>query len=138
MSAEVKVRNASQAIEATLVYLRGQGVRSLPSAGTKYLEKILYATGITDYAVTSKLFTSDDWMIEVAQSIAPISSTVYQITVFNAGQSSWWKGSVKADGTFKEDVPLKTLSAEESRKLLEDLEKKMNVPPPTRMGGYGH
>ena len=83
MSAEVKVRNASQAVEAALAYLREQAGQSIPAAGSKWQEKTLYATGVEDYAITSKLFISGDWMVEVYQGIAPVSSTIYQITVFN-------------------------------------------------------
>ena len=57
--------------------------QSLPAAGNNWQEKTLYATGVEDYAVTSKLFMFGDWMVEVYQGIAPVSSTVYQITVFN-------------------------------------------------------
>lgn len=138
MSAEVKVRNATQAIEAALTYLQDEvSQSSLPAAGSKWVEKTLYATGVEDYAITSKLFTSGDWMVEVYQGIAPISKTVYQIIVFNPGLKCHWKGSIKADGSIQESSPLTTLSIEGSRKLADELERKMNVPPP-KTGGYGH
>jgi len=44
MSAEVKVRNASQAIEVVLAYLEDKaGQSSLPVAGSNWREKTLYA-----------------------------------------------------------------------------------------------
>jgi hypothetical protein len=137
MSAEVKVRNVSQAVESALAYLREQAGQSTPAAGSNWREKTLYATGVEDYAVTSKLFMFGDWMVEVYQGIAPVSSTIYQITVFNPGQRLYWKGSIKADGTIREESPLTTLSEEGGRKLAEELTKKINVPPP-KPGGYGH
>ena len=137
MSAEVKVRNASQAIAVALSYLREQAAPGIPDAGNKWQEKTLYAAGVEDYAVTCKLFISGDWMIEVYQGIAPISSTIYQITVFNAKLGCFWKGSIKADGSIKEINPLTMLSEEETRKLAEELAKRINVPPP-KPGGYGH
>ena len=137
MSAEVKVRNASQALEFALAYLREQAGQSTPAAGSNWREKTLYATGVEDYAITSRLFISGEWMVEVFQGVAPVSSTIYQITVFNPGLRLFWKGSIKADGTILEDSPLKTLSVEGGRKLGEEMTKKINVPPP-KPGGYGH
>jgi len=137
MSAEVKIRNASQAVEAVLAYLREQVGQSLPAAGSKWQEKTLYATGVEDYAITSKLFLSGGWQIEVFQGIAPVSRTVYQITAFNPELRSYWKGSIQADGSIREGSPLTTLSEEGSRKLADELAKKINAPPP-KPGGYGH
>jgi hypothetical protein len=137
MNTEIKVRNASQAVEAALAYLREVGGQSIPTAGDKWEEKTLYAAGVQDYAITSKLFTSGDWRIEVYQGIAPISKTIYQVTVFNPVLGLYWKGNIKADGTNQEASPLTKLSEEKTRRLAEELLKRMNVPPP-KQGGYGH
>jgi hypothetical protein len=137
MSAEVKVRNASQAAGAALAYLKERGGQTTPAAGDKWQEKTLYATGVEDYAITSKLFTSGDWKIEVYQGIAPIAKTIYQVTVFNPVLGRYWKGDVKADGGIQEVGPMTTLSEERTRKLTEELAKRVNVPP-RKQGGYGH
>jgi hypothetical protein len=137
MYAEAKIRNAPQAIEAALAYLQEQTGQSLPVAGSRWQEKTLYTAGVEDLAITSKLLLSGDWTIEVYQGAAPISLTVYQVTVFNPVWGFYWKGSIKADGSIRDDAPLRTLSAEESQEATDELARKIHVPPP-RLGGYGH
>ena len=136
-SSSVKVRNAAQAIEAVLSHLRKQQVSEVPVANTRWQEKTIYSTEPMDYAITSKFYISDDWLIEVFQGVAPVSRTVYQITVFNSRLNCYWQGSVKADGNISEDNTYRLLSEEESQKLAEEFLKKGQVPPP-RPGGYGH
>ncbi len=133
----VKVRNAAQALNAALSYLRKQQAPKAPDTNTKWQENTLYSTERQDYAITSKLFTSDDWLIEVYQGVAPLSSTIYQITVFNANLHWYWKGNVKADGGIIEEKAFRLLSEEESQKMAEEFLSKSQVPPPTP-GGYGH
>ena len=133
----VKVRNAVQAVDAALAYLRKQQAPKAPDTNTKWQEKTLYSTERQDYAVTSKLFTSDDWLIEVYQGVAPLSSTVYQITVFNTKLHCYWKGNVKAGGSITEENTFRALSEDESKKISEEFSRKSQVPPP-RLGGYGH
>ena len=137
MNAEVKVRNMFQAVEIALAFLRERSDKSIPAVGNKWREKTLYATGVEDYAITSKLFTDGDWMIEVYQGTAPISKTIYQITVFNALLGCYWKGDIKADGSIQEVSPMTTLSKKKAHKLTEELVKRINMPPP-KPGGYGH
>jgi hypothetical protein len=55
---EIKVRNALQAIDSALAYLRQQAVQDIPDTGTKWQERALYSSGLEDYAITSKLFTA--------------------------------------------------------------------------------
>jgi hypothetical protein len=136
-SSPVKVRNATQAIEAVLSYLREQHVPEFPDKDIKWQEKTIYSTEPMDYAITSKLYTSDDWLIEVFQGVAPVSRTVYQITVFNSRLRCYWQGSVSADGGISEDNAYGLLTEVESQKLAEEFLKKSQVPPP-RPGGYGH
>ena len=133
----VKVRNAVQAIGAVLSYLRDNSIENTPIADTKWQEKILYSPGPPDFAITSKLFTSGDWQIEVSQGVAPLNRTVYQVILFNARIHLYWKGSVKADGTITEDSPFKQLSEEESQQITKEFLRKSQVPPPAP-GGYGH
>ncbi len=134
---EIKVRNAAQAIDVALAYLRKQNIPDVPDAGLNWQERTLYSAGIEDYAITSKLFTAGDWAVEVYQGVAPVSSTVYQLAVFNTRLRRYWKGNVQADGKLTEVNPPKTLSEEESRKVSEEISRKTKIPPP-RPGGYGH
>ena len=133
----VKVRNAAQAVETALSHLRQKWTAKVPDSKAKWQEKTVYATEPQDLAVTGKLFTSDDWLIEVSQGVAPLSSTIYRITVFSTEQKYYWKGSVRADGGVTEISAFRALSEEENQKLAEEFVKRSQVPPP-RSGGYGH
>ena len=133
----IKVRNASQAVDTALSYLRQRESKNTPDAGIKWQEKTIYSTGIQDYAVTSKLFTAGDWAVDVSQGVAPLSITVYQVTLFSAGLCRFWQGSVRADGDVSEVSAFRLLSREESHKMAEELSRKIQVPPP-KPGGYGH
>jgi len=133
----VKVRNAAQAIDTALSYLRKQQVAALPDENTKWQEKTIYSTEPQDYGITSKLFTTDDWLVEVFQGVAPLSNTVYRITLFSVRSNYYWKGSVRADGDVTEASAFRLLPEEESQKITEEFSRKSEVPPP-RPGGYGH
>jgi len=134
---DIKVRNALQALEAALSYLRRQDVPDIPNAGVSWRERRLYSPGIEDYAVTSKLFTSDAWLIEVYQEVAPLSRTVYRITVFNSELHWYWQGSIQADGTVTSLIPPKQLSEKEALETAAGISLKLEVPAP-KPGGYGH
>ena len=133
----LKVRNATQAVNTALSYLRKQKTQNAPDADIKWQEQTLYAPGNPDFAITSRLFTADDWQIEVSQGVAPLNSTVYQVTVFNAELHWYWKGSVKADGVVTEVNAFKLLSEKENKKMAAEFLSKSKVPPPMP-GGYGH
>jgi hypothetical protein len=134
---DIKVRNALQALEAALSYLRRQDVPDIPNAGVSWRERRLYSPGIEDYAVTSKLFISGAWMIEVYQEVAPLSRTVYHITVYNSEFRWYWQGSVQADGTVTSLIPPKQLSEKEALETAAGISLKLEVPAP-KPGGYGH
>jgi hypothetical protein len=133
----LKVRNAAQALNTALGYLAGQKAPGIPDADSEWQEKTLYEAGIADYAVTGKLYTSGDWSIEINQGVAPLSKTVFRVTVFDPRTRFYWKGSVKAGGEVMEECPFRLLSGEESRKTEDGLTRKVRVPPPAP-GGYGH
>jgi hypothetical protein len=133
----IKVRNAHQALIVAVSYLKGHSAVNAPPEVATWQEKTLYAPGIEDYAVTSKLFTYGDWMVEIYQGVAPVSNTVYQVTIFNPEIRASWKGRVRADGTVIEISPLIELPETESSKIAEEFTRKTRVPPP-RPGGYGH
>ena len=133
----VKIRNAAQAIDAVLACLRKQKTPVIPDAEAQWQEKTIYSGEPQDYAITGKLFTSDEWLIEVLQGVAPLSRTVYRISVFNPLQRYYWTGSVKADGVIEEEVALKELPEPEAQMIADEFLLKSKIPPP-RPGGYGH
>ena len=133
----MKVRNAAQAIDTALSYLRKQQVPAVPAENTKWQEKTIYSTEPEDYGITSKLLTSDDWLIEVFQGVAPLSNTVYRITLFSTRLNYYWQGSVRADGSITEAKAFRLLPEEESRRIAAEFSRKSEMPPP-RPGGYGH
>jgi len=134
---DIKVRNASQARDVAFSYLRTQTDQNVPDRGLKWQERPLYSSGPEDLAITSKLFTADDWVAEAYQGVAPISATVFQVTIFNSRLRWYWKGNIKADGSLIEVSPLKSLSEDESLKMTEELSRRIDIPP-TGPGGYGH
>ena len=134
---DISVRNAAQAVKEVLSYMRDRKIENAPAADTKWHERTIYSPGIQDMAVTSRLFSANDWTIEVSQSVAPLSRTVYQVIVFNAKLQSYWKGSVRADSGMVEVNAFGSLSAEESRQAEEEFIAKGMIPPP-KPGGYGH
>jgi hypothetical protein len=133
----IKVRNAVQAMNSALVYLRQHHAQNVPDQDTAWQERTLYAAGVEDYAITSRLFTADDWLIEVFQGVAPLARTIYQVTVFSPKYRCYWQGSVKADGEVTEAIAFKLLPEEESTQISEEFVRKCQVPRP-RAGGYGH
>jgi len=133
----LRVRNTSQAVNEVLFHLRRNGIWNIPDADAKWQEKTLYSTGIQDYAITGRLFISDEWLIEVYQAVAPLSRTIYQTAVFNAKLRRYWKGSVMADGSITETEAFKLLSEGESQTIAEELNRKIQIPAP-KPGGYGH
>ena len=133
----LRIRNVSQAIDTVLLYLKNQSAIKVPDKNTKWQEKTLYSKGPQDFAITSKLFTFDNWLIEVYQGVAPLSRTIYQITVFNDKLNYYWKGSIRADGGIADESAFRQLSVEESKKTIEEFMTKSRIPPP-KPGGYGH
>jgi hypothetical protein len=134
---DIAVRNSAQAVKAVLSYMRERKIENAPAVETKWQETTLYSPGPEDMAVTGKLFTADDWIIEVSQNVAPLSRTVYRVTVFNTGLHSYWKGGVRADNGLVEVNNFGSLSEEESRQAEEEFVAKSKIPPP-KPGGYGH
>ena len=133
----INIRNAAQTVNAVLSYLREQKATGIPSAGIKWQEKTIYSGEPRDYAVTHKLFTSDEWLIEVLQGVAPLSRTVYRITVINPDRRCFWKGGLRADGVIQEEVALRELTEPEAQMIADEFLLKSKIPPP-RPDGYGH
>jgi hypothetical protein len=134
----LKVRNAAQAVETALAYLRQKSVGGLPAENPQWKEQTLYVSARhEDLAVTSKLYTADGWSVEVYHGVAPLSKTVYEITMYNSKLHGHWKGQIKAEGMVMELQEFSQLSIEESHKIEEDFSRKAHIPPP-KPGGYGH
>jgi hypothetical protein len=132
----LKIKNASEAMHASVSYLREQNSSHAPGTGVQWQEKTIFSGGPGDLVTTSRQFTSDGWIIEVYQELAPLRNIVYQVTAFSSASGWHWKGSVKADGSIKEESAFKQLSDEERQKVAEELLRKSRIPPP--VGGYGH
>ena len=133
----IKVRNTARALNEALEYLRKKKVQNIPDTDVEWQEQTLYSPGHQDFVVTSKLFILDNWTVEVAQGMAPLSRTVYQVTIFNTGTGCYWQGNVKADGNVTEVSSYSILSEEESAKIAQEFFIKSQVPAP-KPGGYGH
>ncbi len=133
----IKVRNAAQALSEALGYLRKKNVQGIPGSNIEWQEQTLYSPGPQDFIVTSKLYRSNNWNVEVSQGMAPLSRTVYQVTMFNAELLVYWQGRVRADGNVTEVSAYRILSEEESTDITEGFTQKSQVPAP-KPGGYGH
>ena len=132
----LKVKSADEAMRSSLVYLRDHSSGNVPGGDTRWQEKTIFSDGPIDLVTTSKQFTSDSWIIEVSQNLAPLRNIVYQVTLFSSKDGWYWKGSIKADGTIKEETPFTQLSVDEKQKIAGELLRKSRIPPPA--GGYGH
>ena len=132
----LKVKNAVEAREAALLYLRQQNSQNAPGTNIQWQEKTIFSGGPGDLVTTSKQFTSESWTIEISQGLAPLRNTVYEVTVFSPVHGWYWKGSIKADGSIREESAFKRLSDEEKQKTAEELLRKSRIPAP--VGGYGH
>ncbi len=131
-----RVKNASEAMEASLHYLRARNSQIAPDAHIQWQEKTIYSDGPIDLVTTSKQFTSDAWIIEAHQSLAPLRKIEYRVIVFSPTLGWHWKGSITADGGIREESDFKLLSSQEKDKMTEELLRKSRIRAPT--GGYGH
>jgi len=124
-------------MDTAFSYLRKQGMPETPEKDTEWQQQTIYSAEPQDYAITSRLFTAYEWSVEVYQGVAPLSRTVYHVTVFSDSKKLYWKGSIGVDGSVTEGGAFKRLSEEESQKIAAELSRKRQIPPP-RPGGYGH
>lgn len=132
----LKVKNAAEAMHASIAHLRGRDAGSLPGADARWQENTIYSDGARDMVTTSTQFTLGDWIVEVDQGLAPLRSTVYQVTVFSSAEGWHWKGSVKADGSVGEESLLTRVPDEDWKKITDEFLRKSKIPAP--FGGYGH
>jgi hypothetical protein len=135
--AQLKVKNAAQALRAALDYFQERDLPQAPLPNLAWTEKTIYAEGVEDYAVTSKCFTSAGWSVDILQDVAPLSRTEYAITVFGSSSGWWWQGRIKADGAITETGPCQILPLQKRDEVEAEFLRKSRIPPP-RSGGYGH
>jgi hypothetical protein len=131
-----KVKNASEAMNVSLLYLREHNSQNAPGTSIKWHEKTIYSEGPGDLVTTSKQFTSDDWIVEISQNLAPLRNVVYQVAIFSPVIGWYWKGSINAEGIVREESAFKQLSDDKKREMTEGFLKKSRTPAP--VGGYGH
>ena len=133
---DLKVKNAAEALSAAVSYLRQNHARNAPDGRIQWQEKTIYSGGPVDLATTSKQFTSDSWLAEVSQGLAPLRNIVYQVTIFSPKVGWYWSARVKADGSITEASAFRQMAEEEKQKMTQEFIKKGEVLPP--QGGYGH
>jgi len=117
---DLKVRNAVEARDVALTYLREHEPENAPSAGMVWHEEDVTPKDKYGHPVPGaghKEFTSDEWTIKVSYAVLPPERTVYQITVSSIKLGWHWKGSVKADGSLTEVSAFRQMSEEESQKI---------------------
>ena len=115
---DLKVKNAAEAVDVVLSYLREREPQNSPAADTIWEERTVSPAGMV--GGTTKEFVSGDWTIKVSYAVLPLERTVYQVTVSSIKLGWHWKGSVKADGSVSEVSAFRQMSEEESRKAAED------------------
>jgi hypothetical protein len=135
-SEALKVKNASDAMDVALSCLRKQNPQTAPDTDIRWKERIIFSDEPVDLVTTSKQFTSDAWIVEVSQGLAPLRNIVYQVIVFDTKLGWYWKGSIKADGSVHEESAFGRLSDEERHGMTEELLRKSRISAP--IGGYGH
>ncbi len=132
----INIKNASEAKEACLNYLRQRNPQIAPEPSVQWQEQTIFSDAPIDLVTTSKQYRSDAWIVEVSQNLAPLRKTEYQVTVFSPELGWHWKGRIKADGSINEESPFRLLSDQEKGKMIEELLRKSKVRAP--VGGYGH
>lgn len=115
LTPDLEVRDATEARDAALNYLRQLEARSVPGMGTVWQEEDITPQGMVGWV--NKEFVSDGWTVKVDYPVVSLENTVYQI-VLSSFKLGWhWKGSVQADGTVTEVSPFTQMSQEESQRI---------------------
>ena len=115
---ELAVKDAVDARDAALKYLREHYEQNVPSEDSSWQEEDVTPPGFVGSA--NKYFTSSEWIIGVSYPVVRPDLTVYKVVLSSVKLGWHWKGTVKADGTVTEVSPLKQMTEEESRKFAED------------------
>jgi len=114
----LKVRDASEARDTALTYLREHEGQNAPTAGIEWQAEDITPPGLV--GVGMKEFASDEWTIKVSYPIVAPENTVYQVVVSSVKLGWHWKGSVDADGNVTEVSAFKQMSEAESWNLAEE------------------
>ncbi len=120
---DLEIKDAAEARDAALTYLRDREPQNAPSADIVWQEEDVTPKDKSGYPVPGavhKEFTSEEWSIKVTYAVLPLEHTVYQITVSSIKLGWHWKGSIKADGSLMEVSAFKQMSEEESQEIAEE------------------
>ena len=117
-SPEVKVNNATQALDAALIYLREEAISNAPDEGIIWEESDITPTSLVGNS--TKYFVSAQWEATVSYPVVQPANTIYTVTIINAELSWYWKGAIKAEGAVIEIRPFQKMTEESSRITAED------------------
>jgi hypothetical protein len=116
------VKNADDARNAALAYLREHEPQNAPSAEIEWDK----GTDITPPGLVGRTtieFASDEWTVKVSYPVVAPQNVVYEVTVTSLKLGWHWKGTILANGSVTEISAFKQMSQEESQKIAEEFLK---------------
>jgi len=123
---ELAVKDAAEARDAALTYLREYYAQDAPGADIAWHEEDVTPRDEGGHPVPGavhKEFTSDEWTIKASYAVLPPERTVYKVVVSSIKLGWHWKGDVKADGSLVEVSAFRQMSEEESKNMAEEFVK---------------
>ncbi len=114
-TSDLVVKNAGEARDVILDYLREQNPQILPEKDTVWEGTDISPPGLV--GSTTMEYISGGWTINVSYPIVPLENTVYRVGVSSISLGWYWKGDIKADGIITEIVPFSEMTEEESEKI---------------------
>jgi len=115
---EIRIKDATEARDIVLSYLRDHHPQNAPAEGITWDEKDITPPDLV--GASTRLFTSDVWEVQVSYPVVLPVNTIYTVTVVRIANGSYWKGQLKADGTITETSPFQQMTQETSQKVAED------------------
>jgi len=103
-SPDLEVRDAAEALDTALVYLREHENQNAPSVSIEWQEVDITPSGIVGNV--TKEFTSDEWTVTVSYPVVAPADTIYQVEVSNPEIGWHWAGTVRSDGSVTEISPV--------------------------------
>ena len=94
-SAEVK--DAGDALDAALTYLREHEAQNAPGAGIEWQAEDV--TPQEQEGVGIKEFTCDEWTVTVSYPVVPPENALYQVVVSSSKLGWHWKGTGEPVGS---------------------------------------
>ncbi len=114
-TSDLVVKNAEEARDVILDYLREQNPRIAPEKDTVWEGTDISPSGMV--GSTTMEYISGGWTIIVTYPIVLLENTIYQVTISGISPGWYWKGEIKADGSITELVPFTEMTEEESEKI---------------------